>query len=60
MNSQVVSTLSKYGETYLLPYVNPLEQQARSLVKTYNPTLLSEYDAALKTGVFIRRCTSLR
>jgi elongation of very long chain fatty acids protein 4 len=47
---QVVSTLSKYGETYLLPYVNSLEQEARSLVKTYNPTLVSEYDAVLKTG----------
>eukprot|EP01116_Phalansterium_solitarium_P010849 TRINITY_DN2624_c0_g1_i1.p1 TRINITY_DN2624_c0_g1~~TRINITY_DN2624_c0_g1_i1.p1 ORF type:complete len:329 (-),score=119.93 TRINITY_DN2624_c0_g1_i1:423-1352(-) len=46
----VIQNISKLGSTYLLPYVDPIEQQVRAFLKVQQPTLLSDYDAAMKTG----------
>jgi len=46
----VVGALSKFGTKYLLPYIDPIEQEIRSVVSDVNPHLVREYDKILKTG----------
>lgn len=50
LTKNVIQNISRLGTEYLLPYVNPVEQYVRNIFKVHEPTLLRDYDAALKTG----------
>jgi len=47
---EVIREISLLCSKYLLPWVQPLENQLRIMMKTQNSALLGTYDTSLKTG----------